>query len=68
VEANRVLRRRGFNIFQKIGSQMAVRLSALRAGWPPFIPRDIVLLEGLDELKISLTSFEIESATFWLVA
>jgi hypothetical protein len=31
VEAHRVVRRRGF---QTVGSQMAVRLSALRAGRP----------------------------------
>jgi hypothetical protein len=34
MEAHRVVRRRGAHIFYKIGSQMAVRLSVLRAGRP----------------------------------
>jgi hypothetical protein len=34
VEVHMVVRRRGSHIFQTIGSQMAVRLSALRAGRP----------------------------------
>jgi hypothetical protein len=34
VEAHRVVRRRGSHIFQTIGLQMAVKLSALRAGRP----------------------------------
>jgi hypothetical protein len=37
VEAHRVVRRRGFHIFKTIGSQMVVRLSALRTGRP--LPR-----------------------------
>jgi hypothetical protein len=35
------VRRRGSHIFYTIGSQMAVRLSALRAGRPPFTPKKI---------------------------
>jgi hypothetical protein len=38
VEAHRVVRRRGSHIYQTIGSQMAVRLSALCGGGPPFTP------------------------------
>jgi hypothetical protein len=34
VKVHRVVRRRGSNIFQKIDSQMAVVLSALRTGSP----------------------------------
>jgi hypothetical protein len=41
VEAHRVVRRRGSHILWTVGSQMAVRLSALRACWPPFTPRKI---------------------------
>jgi hypothetical protein len=65
VEAHRVVTRRGFHIFYKIDSQMAVRLSALRAGHPlpprRFLvhisvrdsvdPRAILRLEGLGQLK-----------------
>jgi hypothetical protein len=40
VEARRFVRRRGSHIFQTIGSQMAMRLSALRAG-RPLPPRKI---------------------------
>jgi hypothetical protein len=40
VEAHRVVRRRGSLVFQTIGSQMAVRLSVLRAGHP-FILRKV---------------------------
>jgi hypothetical protein len=60
------VRCRGSHIFWKIGSQMAVRLSALRAGRPlppgGFLvlvsirgcvdPRAIVRLKGLGKLKI----------------
>jgi hypothetical protein len=42
MEAHRVVRRRGSHIFYTIGSQMAVRLSALRADLPPFNPRKIL--------------------------
>jgi hypothetical protein len=41
VEAHRIVRRRGSHILVKIGSQMAVRMSALRARLPPFTPRKI---------------------------
>jgi hypothetical protein len=34
MEAHRIVRRRGAHIFYTIDSQMAVRLSALRAGRP----------------------------------
>jgi hypothetical protein len=61
---------------------MAVRLSALRAGHPlppgRFLvlisgrgrvdPRDIVRLEGLDQLKNPMISSGIEPVTFQLVA
>jgi hypothetical protein len=60
VEAHTVVRSRGCHIFQTIGSQMAVKLSALLAGRPlplerflalisvrgPVDPRAIVRLEG----------------------
>jgi hypothetical protein len=72
------VRRRGYTI----GSQTAVRLSALRAGHPltpgRFLvlisgrgcvdPRAIVRLEGLDQLKYLTNSSGIEPATFWLVS
>jgi hypothetical protein len=65
VEAHKVLRRRGSQIFYTIGSQMAVMLSAICASRPFFSwrflisisvrgwvhPRAIVGLEGLGELK-----------------
>jgi hypothetical protein len=41
VEAHRVMRLRGSHIVETIGSQMAVRLLALRANRPPFTPRKI---------------------------
>jgi hypothetical protein len=61
---------------------MAVKLSALRAGLPlaPGIflvlisvrgrvePRAIVRLEGLGQLKNTVTLLGIEPATFWLLA
>jgi hypothetical protein len=67
VEAHRVVRRRGRHISYKIGSEMGVRLSAIRAGRPlppgRFLvlisvrgrvdPRAIVRLEGLGQLKKS---------------
>jgi hypothetical protein len=40
VEAHRVVRRRGSHIFQQIGSEIALRLSALRTG-RPLPPRKI---------------------------
>jgi hypothetical protein len=74
VEAHRIVRRRGSHIFHTIGSQMAVRLSALRAdhplpsgrfqvlisvrGWVD--PKAIVRLEELSQLQ--------NPVTFWLVA
>jgi hypothetical protein len=74
--------RRGSHIFKTIGSQMAVRLSALRADSPLtpgrllvlisvrclVDPRTIVWLEGLGQLKNAITSRGIESATFQLLA
>jgi hypothetical protein len=76
------VRRRDSHIFQTICSQMAVILSALRAGHslPPgrFLqlssvrgrvdPRAIVRLQGLGKLKNPITSSGIESATFRLLA
>jgi hypothetical protein len=50
---------------------MAVRLSALRAGRPVrggVDRRAIVRLEGLGQLKNSMTSSGLELATFQLVA
>jgi hypothetical protein len=82
MEARRVVRRRGFHIFQTICLQMAVRLSASRAGSP--LPtgrflvlisvrgkvdtRAIVRLEELDQLKNPITPSGIEPAIFMLVA
>jgi hypothetical protein len=82
VKAHSVVRRRGSRIFEIIGSQMAVRLLALRAGRP--LPperflvlisvrvwvdlRAIVRLEGWGQLKNPITSSGIEPATFRLVA
>jgi hypothetical protein len=76
-----VVIRRDSHIFHTIGSQMTVRLSAPRAGNPlspgRFLvlisvrgwvdPRGIVPLEGLGQLKYSMTS-GFEPATFQLVA
>jgi hypothetical protein len=76
------VRRRGSHIFYTIDSQMAMRLSALGAGRPlppgrvlvllsvrGYVnPRAIVLLEELGQLKIPITSFGFETATFRLVA
>jgi hypothetical protein len=36
MDAHKAVSRRGSHIFLTIGSHMAVRLSALRADWPPF--------------------------------
>jgi hypothetical protein len=62
------MRRRG-HIFYTISSQMAARLSALRAGrrLPPGRFRAIVRLEGLGRLKNSVTSSGFERKTFRLV-
>jgi hypothetical protein len=82
MKAHRAMRRRGSHIFQTIGSRMAVRLSASRAGRPVpagrfreiisvrgwVAPRAIVRLEGLGQLKNPMTSSGIEPATFRLVA
>jgi hypothetical protein len=82
MEAHRIVKRRGPHIFYTVGSQMTVRLSALRAGRPlppgSFLalisvrdwvdPKGIVRLEGLDQLKSPKTSSEIEPATFRPVA
>jgi hypothetical protein len=43
VEAHKVVRRRRIHTFQEAGSQMAVRLQALRAG-PPLPPKGIFLI------------------------
>jgi hypothetical protein len=81
MKAHRVVRRRGSHIFYTIGTQMAVRLSALRAcrPLPPgrFLvlisvrrwidPRAIVRLEGLGQLKNPMTSSGNEPVTFRLV-
>jgi hypothetical protein len=82
VEAHRVVRSRGPQIFYTIGSQIAV-MSALRADRPLFTPRKIpgthfcqrpsrpraiVRLEGLAHLKNPVASLGIEPATFRLVA
>jgi hypothetical protein len=77
VGAHNALRRRGFNVFLKIGSQMAVRLSALRADRP--LPPEIFLvlisvtpailwLKDLIQLKNPMTSSGIETATSRFVA
>jgi hypothetical protein len=44
MEAHRVVRRRGSHIFQTSGSQMAVRLLALRAGRPLPLRRFLALI------------------------
>jgi hypothetical protein len=82
MKSHRVVRRRGSHIFQTVGSQMAVKLSALRGGHPLPPGRFLVLisvrgcvhseaivrLEGLGQLKYSITSSGIEPATFRPVA
>jgi hypothetical protein len=73
--------RRGSYIFQAIGSQMAVRLSALRADRPLPPQEDVLIsftgwvdrrvtlrLEGLGQLKNPMTSSGIKPAAFRLVA
>jgi hypothetical protein len=76
------VRRRGSHTFWTMGSQMAVRLSALCASRPlppgrfPVLifvkggvdPRATVRLEGLGQLKNPMTSLGIEPMTFRLVA
>jgi hypothetical protein len=82
MEARRFVRRRCFHILYTIGSQMVVRLPALRAGrpLPPGIflvlitvigwvdPWATVRLQGLGQLKNPIDSSRIEPATFRLVA
>jgi hypothetical protein len=82
MESHRVARRRGSHIFWTVGSQMAMKLSALCAGRPlpprrfmvlisvrgSVDPRDTVRLEGLDRLKKKpMTSSGMDPATVWLV-
>jgi hypothetical protein len=76
------VRRRGSHIFITVGSHMAVRLLASRAGRPLTLEnslysflleaestsRAIVRPEELHQLKYSMTLSEIEPATFPLVA
>jgi hypothetical protein len=76
------MRRQAFHIFQIIGSQMAVKLSALRAGRSLSLGRFLVLisvrglvdpraigrLEGLGQLENPMNSSEIEPAISRLVA
>jgi hypothetical protein len=80
VEAHMVVRRRGSHIYYTVGSQMAVRLSALRAGRPPFTPQEdfwysflleaesipggIVRLERLGQLNNPIISSGMEPGTF----
>jgi hypothetical protein len=82
VEAHRVVRHQGSHNFYIIGSQMAVRLSALSAGHPlpprRFLvlisvrglvdPRAIVRLEGNRSIENPMTSSGIKPATLRLVA
>jgi hypothetical protein len=79
---HRVVGRRNFHIFQTIASQMAVRLSSLRAGCPlppeRFLvlvsirdsagPRAAMWLELLGRLKNAIILSGIEPSTFRLVA
>jgi hypothetical protein len=51
VEAHRVVRRRGSHIFYTVGLQMEVRLSALRAGRPPFTPQEDIWYSFLLEAE-----------------
>jgi hypothetical protein len=44
LEAHRVMRRRGSQILQVIGSKMAVRFLALRRSWQPYTPRRFLVL------------------------
>jgi hypothetical protein len=78
VEAHKCVRFQGYHIFKTLGSQMAVKLSALFSGrsLPPgrylvlisvrvwVDPRDTVWLEVLGQLKNLMTSLRIEPATF----
>jgi hypothetical protein len=82
VQTRRVAGCRGSHILSTIGSQMAVRFSALRTGHPLPAERFLVLisvrgwvdpgailrLEELGQLKNPMASLGIEPATFQLVA
>jgi hypothetical protein len=82
MEAHTVVGRQGCHILYTIGTQMALRLLALRAGRPlppgrflvlisvrdRVYPRAIVRPEGLGQLKNPITSSGIEPATLRLVA
>jgi hypothetical protein len=82
MKAPRVVRRRDSHIFLTIGSQMAVRLSALRAGRPLTSGRFLVLISvkrvsrphghsaagKIRSIKDTFTSSGIEPATFRFVA
>jgi hypothetical protein len=78
VEAHRVVRRRGSHIFYTIGSQMAVRLLALRARRPLPSGRFLALISARGQAGLAagrntsienpVTSSGIEPATFRLVA
>jgi predicted RNA binding protein YcfA (HicA-like mRNA interferase family) len=81
-EGHMGVRSRGSHIFQRVGSQMAVTLTALRPGRPlpqgKFLilvyvggwvhPRAIVYQKGLNELKNPVTLSGFDPATFRHVA
>jgi hypothetical protein len=75
MKAHSVMRRRGSHTFYRIGSQMAVKLSSLRAGRPLPPGRFLVLISvgGWVDPRIrsvgnAMTSSGIEPATFRFVA